>query len=74
MEPAEEIFQADSEAVLAIVANLAGDSGADARFVSPRRWEQKGVFKTALLYSLLNILFWLKISPRVIKKLYGDLR
>ncbi len=32
MEPAEEIFQADSEAVLAIVANLAGDSGADARW------------------------------------------
>jgi len=46
----------------------------DKIFVSPRRWEQKGVFKTALLYSLLNILFWLKISPRVIKKLYGDLR
>ncbi len=46
----------------------------DKIFVSPRRWEQKGVVKTVLLYSLLNILFWLGVPLKIIKKLYGDLR
>jgi thiopeptide-type bacteriocin biosynthesis protein len=32
MQPAEEMFQADSEAVLAIIRQLTGDSGADARW------------------------------------------
>jgi len=46
----------------------------DKILVSPRRWEKKGVFRTLLLYSLLNILFWLKWPLKKIKMLYGDLR
>ncbi len=42
--------------------------------VSPRRWEQKGILKTAALYSSLNILFWLKVPLQKIKELYEDLR
>ncbi|NQS99825.1 MAG: hypothetical protein HQ595_01975 [Candidatus Omnitrophica bacterium] len=43
-------------------------------FVSPRRWEQKGIVRTALLYSLLNILFWLKVPLERLQSWYDDLR
>jgi rSAM/selenodomain-associated transferase 2 len=46
----------------------------DKVYVSPRRWRQKGIISTALLYSLLNTLFWLKVPFKDIKKLYGELR
>jgi rSAM/selenodomain-associated transferase 2 len=41
---------------------------------SPRRWEKKGVIKTALLYNLIIILFRLGCPLEKIKLLYEDLR
>ena len=46
----------------------------DKIFVSPRRWENAGVVKTAFLYSFINILFWLGFPLGKIKKAYFDLR
>lgn len=46
----------------------------DKIFVSPRRWEKKGIRRTAILYSLINILFLLRVPLGQIKRLYGDLR
>jgi len=43
-------------------------------FVSPRRWEKKGIIRTAFLYSLLNILFYLRVPLDKIKLFYDDLR
>lgn len=42
--------------------------------VSARRWEEKGILRTALLYSLINILFRMKFPLEKIKRLYGDAR
>ncbi|MFC1570688.1 TIGR04283 family arsenosugar biosynthesis glycosyltransferase [Candidatus Omnitrophota bacterium] len=42
--------------------------------VSPRRIEKEGVFRTVLIYSLLNVMFWLKFPLEKIKKVHGDLR
>ncbi len=46
----------------------------DRIFVSPRRWETRGILKTIFLYSFLNVLFWFKVPLKIIKKLYSDLR
>ncbi len=46
----------------------------DKIFVSPRRWEKKGVIKTALIYSLIVLLFKLGYPLKKIKSLYEDLR
>lgn len=46
----------------------------DKIIVSPRRWEKKGLIKTALLYSLISILFVLRFPLKRIKNLYDDLR
>ena len=42
--------------------------------VSPRRWEKKGIIRTISLYSLLNVLSWMKVSSERIRLLYDDLR
>lgn len=42
--------------------------------VSSRRWEKRGIIRTVLLYSLIIILFRLRIPLERIKMLYGDLR
>jgi len=42
--------------------------------VSARRWEMEGVFKTALSFNLIILLFWLKVPLNKIKQLYEDLR
>lgn len=42
--------------------------------VSARRWEKKGVFKTALLFNLIILLFRLKLPLDRIKQLYEDQR
>ena len=46
----------------------------DKIFVSSRRWEKKGIARTVFLYSLINILFYLKFPLGKIKHLYDDLR
>lgn len=46
----------------------------DKIFVSPRRWEKKGILKTIFMYSYINILFHLGISLEKIKSRYEDLR
>jgi rSAM/selenodomain-associated transferase 2 len=46
----------------------------DKVIVSARRWEKKGVMNTVLLYSFLNILFYMKVPLNRIKKYYDDLR
>ena len=46
----------------------------DKILASPRRWESRGIIRTALLYSFITILFWLKVPLDKIKSLYGDLR
>lgn len=46
----------------------------DKIFVSARRWEKKGIIRTVILYSFLNILFWLKVPLEKIKLIYDDLR
>jgi len=47
---------------------------ADKIVVSPRRWERKGVIKTALLFNFIIILFRLGCPLEKIKLLYDDLR
>lgn len=47
---------------------------ADKIIVSPRRWEDKGLIRTSLLYIMICILFFLRFPLEGIKKLYGDLR
>ena len=42
--------------------------------VSARRWEKNGIIKTALLFNLIILLFWLKAPLSNIKQLYEDLR
>jgi len=42
--------------------------------VSPRRWEKHGIFRSVLRYSLLNILFWMRVPLDRIKRLYDDIR
>lgn len=42
--------------------------------VSARRWEQRGVMNTVLLYSFLNMLFYIKVPLEKVKKYYDDLR
>ena len=46
----------------------------DKAFVSARRWEKKGVFRTIAFYSILNVLFMLGVPLARIKRLYGDVR
>ncbi|MDD5408722.1 MAG: TIGR04283 family arsenosugar biosynthesis glycosyltransferase [Candidatus Omnitrophica bacterium] len=46
----------------------------DKILVSARRWEKAGVFKTSLLFSLIVLLFRLKVPLNKIKQLYADLR
>lgn len=46
----------------------------DKLIVSARRWEKKGIARTAFLYSLISILFFLKLPLDKIKRLYDDLR
>lgn len=46
----------------------------DKVIVSARRWEEKGILKMALLYGLINILFWLRFPLEKIKILYDDVR
>ena len=46
----------------------------DKIFVSPRRWEKKGILKTAFIYSSINILFHMGVSLERIKLRYKDLR
>lgn len=46
----------------------------DKILVSARRWEKNGIIKTTILYSLIIILFWLKMPWDKIKLLYEDLR
>ncbi|MFC1631434.1 TIGR04283 family arsenosugar biosynthesis glycosyltransferase [Candidatus Omnitrophota bacterium] len=41
---------------------------------SARRWNKNGILRTAMLYSSLNILFWLKFPLNEIKRRYQDLR
>ena len=43
-------------------------------FVSARRWQKRGILRTAFLYSVFNILFWLRVPLRKIKPLYADVR
>lgn len=40
----------------------------DEILVSPRRWEKKGIIRTIIFYSSLNILFWLRFPLRCVKK------
>lgn len=47
---------------------------ADEIFVSPRRWEKRGIARTVLLYNFLIILFHLRVPLNKIKKFYDDLR
>lgn len=42
--------------------------------VSPRRWEKKGILRTAFIYSYINILFCMGVSLEKIKERYEDLR
>lgn len=46
----------------------------DKILVSPRRWKKKGLIRTAIFYSYLNILFWLGLPLNKIKLSYDDLR
>ena len=46
----------------------------DKILTSSRRWDKKGIMKTSLLYSLINILFWMRIPLEKIKLFYDDLR
>lgn len=46
----------------------------DRILVSARRWEKKGVVKTALLYALISLLFVLKVPLNRIRRFYEDLR
>ncbi|MDO8489515.1 MAG: TIGR04283 family arsenosugar biosynthesis glycosyltransferase [Candidatus Omnitrophota bacterium] len=46
----------------------------DKIIVSPRRWEKKGIIKTTLLFSLVFILYCLKVPLPKIKIFYDDLR
>jgi rSAM/selenodomain-associated transferase 2 len=46
----------------------------DKIIASARRWDEKGIIKTVLLYSSINILFRLKVSLKKIRPLYDDLR
>ncbi len=40
--------------------------------VSARRWKEQGILKTALLFSLINVLFWLRVPLPEIKQLYSE--
>ena len=42
--------------------------------VSARRWEKKGIIKTALFFNLIILLFRLKVPLHKIKQLYEDIR
>jgi len=42
--------------------------------VSARRWEKNGIIKTALIFNLIIILFWLKAPLHKIKQFYEDIR
>lgn len=46
----------------------------DKIMVSARRWKKNGIIKTALLFNLIILLFWLKAPLSNIKQLYEDLR
>lgn len=46
----------------------------DRILTSSRRWDKKGVVKTTFLYSIINILFWLRFPLKKIKLLYDNLR
>lgn len=46
----------------------------DRIIVSPRRWDKAGIVKTMFLYTLIDILFWLRFPLDKIKKLYDDSR
>ena len=46
----------------------------DKILTSSRRWDKKGIVKPSLLYSLVNILFWLRLPLEKIKLFYDDLR
>ncbi len=46
----------------------------DKIFVSARRWEKKGILRTALLYNFIIVLFRLGYPLGKIRLLYDDLR
>lgn len=46
----------------------------DKIMVSARRWEKNGIIKTTLFFSLIILLFWLRVPLPKIKQLYDDLR
>lgn len=46
----------------------------DKIFVSARRWEKRGIIKTTLMYTWINIMFRIGFSLDRIKQLYEDLR
>lgn len=46
----------------------------DKIIVSARRWEKRGIIKTAFLFTLIIALFYLKLPLSKIKQLYEDLR
>jgi hypothetical protein len=43
-------------------------------YSSARRWEKQGVAKTTIKNWLLSLGFYLGVSPRMLKKLYSDIR
>jgi len=46
----------------------------DKIIVSARRWEKRGIIMSTLIFSLIILLFWLKVPLPKIKQLYEDLR
>lgn len=46
----------------------------DKIYVSPRRWQKDGVFKTNILYTVMSILFLLHVPLEIIKVIYKDIR
>ncbi len=43
-------------------------------YVSPRRWKKQGIIKTTLINGIVSIGFVIGFSPRVLKKVYQDIR
>lgn len=46
----------------------------DKIMVSARRWEKNGIIKTAILFNLIIISFWLNVPLHKIKQFYEDIR
>tara|TARA_Y100000031_G_C8058125_1_gene309338 strand:- start:3 stop:674 length:672 start_codon:yes stop_codon:yes gene_type:complete len=43
-------------------------------YVSSRRWERDGFFKTNFLYMIMSLLFYLRLPAPFIKRIYRDVR